>query len=58
MTAHGKFGLKIGCRKNAGMTGLMLTRAVMDVRKGEEMNNDNVTEKPTALTIDTVYDAG
>lgn len=30
---HGKFGLKIGCQKNAGMTGLKSTRVVMDVRK-------------------------
>ena len=37
---HGKFELKIGCRKNAGMTGLKSTRVVMDVRKrkGREMD--------------------
>lgn len=33
MTAHGKFGLRIGCQKNAGMTGQKSTRAAMDVRK-------------------------
>lgn len=33
VTAHGKFGLKIGCQKNAGMTGLKLIPVVLDVRK-------------------------